>query len=216
MLIRRLEPTAAVAAAAAPYDVLLSFDGVDVANDGTVPFRSGERLTFSYLVSQKYVGETAELRLLHDGEERVVSVRLDAPVRLIPFHIKVRGVVVWSVVWSVCYAVCGVLCLCLSRLLKTQHNKNQTKHKQQQQPKTQKHKNTKQKKRKKGAPPSYFIVAGLVFTPATVPYLRSEYGKEYDYDAPVSVLAKVSFVALLGGVLIVVCVVVVFLGGGGG
>ena len=37
-----------------------------------------------------------------------------------------------------------------------------------------------------GAPPSYFIVAGLVFTPATVPYLRSEYGKEYDYDAPVS------------------------------
>lgn len=37
-----------------------------------------------------------------------------------------------------------------------------------------------------GAPPTYFIVAGLVFTPATVPYLRSEYGKEYDYDAPVS------------------------------
>lgn len=39
-----------------------------------------------------------------------------------------------------------------------------------------------------GKPPSYFIVAGLVFTPATVPYLKSEYGKEYDYDAPVSVL----------------------------
>jgi hypothetical protein len=38
-----------------------------------------------------------------------------------------------------------------------------------------------------GAPPTYFIVAGLVFTVATVPYLRSEYGKEYDYDAPVSV-----------------------------
>jgi hypothetical protein len=35
-------------------------------------------------------------------------------------------------------------------------------------------------------PCSYFIVAGLVFTPATVPYLRSEYGKEYDFDAPVS------------------------------
>ena len=37
-----------------------------------------------------------------------------------------------------------------------------------------------------GAPPTYFIVAGLVFTVATVPYLRSEYGKEYDYEAPVS------------------------------
>lgn len=34
MLIRRLEPTAAVASSASPYDILLSFDGVDVANDG--------------------------------------------------------------------------------------------------------------------------------------------------------------------------------------
>jgi hypothetical protein len=63
--------------------------------------------------------------VLHKGVARTVSVALQAPVRLIPFHIK-------------------------------------------------------------GAPPSYFIVAGLVFTPATVPYLRSEYGKEYDFDAPVS------------------------------
>lgn len=42
----------------------------------------------------------------------------------------------------------------------------------------------------KGAPPSYFIVAGLVFTPCTVPYLRSEYGKEYDFDAPVKLLER--------------------------
>ena len=28
-----------------------------------------------------------------------------------------------------------------------------------------------------GNPPSYFIVAGLVFTTVTVPYLKSEYGK---------------------------------------
>lgn len=30
-------------------------------------------------------------------------------------------------------------------------------------------------------PPSYYIVAGLVFTPCTVPYLRSEYG---EYASP--------------------------------
>ncbi len=41
-----------------------------------------------------------------------------------------------------------------------------------------------------GKPPSYFIVAGLVFTRVTVPYLRSEYGKEYDFDAPVKLLDK--------------------------
>jgi hypothetical protein len=34
-------------------------------------------------------------------------------------------------------------------------------------------------------------VAGLVFTRVTVPYLRSEYGKEYDFDAPVKLLDKV-------------------------
>lgn len=31
----------------------------------------------------------------------------------------------------------------------------------------------------KGRPPSYFIIAGLVFGQVSVPYLRSEYGKEY-------------------------------------
>lgn len=34
------------------FDILLAFDGVAIANDGTVPFRSGERISFSYLVSQ--------------------------------------------------------------------------------------------------------------------------------------------------------------------
>lgn len=52
MLIRRVEPTAPLHAVAKQYDILLSFDGVDIANDGTVPFRSGERISFSYLVSQ--------------------------------------------------------------------------------------------------------------------------------------------------------------------
>jgi hypothetical protein len=44
---------------------------------------------------------------------------------------------------------------------------------------------------------SYFIVAGLVFTPATVPYLRSEYGKEYDFDAPVSTVISYSVLCLI-------------------
>lgn len=29
---------------------------------------------------------------------------------------------------------------------------------------------------------------GLVFTVVTVPYLRCEYGREYDYDSPVKLL----------------------------
>lgn len=35
-------------------DVLMKFDGVPVANEGTVPFQAGERIAFTFLASQKY------------------------------------------------------------------------------------------------------------------------------------------------------------------
>ncbi|KAJ6977451.1 protease Do-like 9 [Populus alba x Populus x berolinensis] len=100
--IRRIDPTAPESEVLQPSDIILSFDGVDIANDGTVPFRHGERIGFSYLISQK---------------------------RLIPPHVK-------------------------------------------------------------GKPPSYYIIAGFVFTTVSVPYLRSEYGKEYEFEAPVKLLDK--------------------------
>lgn len=34
-------------------DVIVSFDGVHVGSEGTVPFRSTERIAFRYLISQK-------------------------------------------------------------------------------------------------------------------------------------------------------------------
>ena len=51
--MRRVEPTAPVNQVLATGDILLAFDGTDIANDGTVPFRSGERISFSYIVSRK-------------------------------------------------------------------------------------------------------------------------------------------------------------------
>lgn len=65
---------------------LCSFDGVDVANDGTVPFRRGERIAFSYLVSQRYTGETARLTILREGREHQVQVKLGSHNRLVPVH----------------------------------------------------------------------------------------------------------------------------------
>ena len=38
--------------------------------------------------------------------------------------------------------------------------------------------------------PAYFIAAGLVFTPLTEPYLISEYGAEYESEAPVKQLDR--------------------------
>ncbi|CAL5228784.1 g11976 [Coccomyxa viridis] len=147
--IRRVEPTSPASAELHEGDILMSFEGTDIANDGTVPFRSGERISFSYLISQKYTDEEAEVRVLQKGVERKLRVSLRSPHRLIPVHIQ-------------------------------------------------------------GRPPPYFILGGLVFTQVTVPYLRSEYGKEYDFDAPVKLLdammheqAQASFqrVVVLGQVL---------------
>ncbi|KAG6715973.1 hypothetical protein I3843_04G022800 [Carya illinoinensis] len=127
--IRRIEPTAPESQVLKPSDVILSFDGVNIANDGTVPFRHGERIGFSYLVSQKYTGDYALVKVLRDSEVLEFNIRLATHKRLIPAHIK-------------------------------------------------------------GRPPSYFIIGGFVFTAISVPYLRSEYGKDYDFDAPVKLLEK--------------------------
>ncbi|KAL7191995.1 hypothetical protein ACSBR2_023960 [Camellia fascicularis] len=127
--IRRVDPTAPESAVLKPSDIILSFDGVDIANDGTVPFRHGERIGFSYLISQKYTGDIATVKVLRNSEAFEFNVKLQSHKRLIPAH-------------------------------------------------------------NKGKPPSYYIIAGLVFTTVSVPYLRSEYGKDYEYDAPVKLLDK--------------------------
>jgi hypothetical protein len=78
-----------------------------------VPFRHGERIGFSYLVSQKYTGEKACVRVMRNSKIHEFNIKLATHKRLIPAHIK-------------------------------------------------------------GRPPSYYIVAGFVFTAVSVPYLRSE------------------------------------------
>lgn len=79
----------------------------------SVPFRDGERIGFSYLVSQKYTGDKALVKILRNSETLEFDIKLAPHTRLIPAHIE-------------------------------------------------------------GKPPSYYIVAGFVFSAVSVPYLRSE------------------------------------------
>ncbi|CAI0455429.1 unnamed protein product [Linum tenue] len=127
--VRRIEPTAPESEVLKSSDILLSFDGVKIANDGTIPFRDGERIGFSYLVSQKYTGDKALVKVLRDSKVLEFKIKLQPHKRLIPAHIN-------------------------------------------------------------GKPPSYYIVAGFVFSAVSVPYLRSEYGKDYEYEAPVKLLDR--------------------------
>jgi S1-C subfamily serine protease len=88
VLVRRVEPTSPVAVVLKQGDVILSFDGVDIGVDGTVPFRSNERIGFSYLISQKMSGDEATLRILSDKIVKEVKVNLQKPYRLVPVHIE--------------------------------------------------------------------------------------------------------------------------------
>ncbi|XP_020593431.1 protease Do-like 10, mitochondrial isoform X2 [Phalaenopsis equestris] len=57
-------------------DIIIAFDGVPIANDGTVAFRNRERITFDHLVSMKKPDEKAFLRVLRDGVVHELSISL--------------------------------------------------------------------------------------------------------------------------------------------
>ncbi|MED6183275.1 Protease Do-like 10, mitochondrial [Stylosanthes scabra] len=67
-------------------DIILSFDGVPIANDGTVPFRNRERITFDHLVSMKQPNENAVIKVLRDGKELELNIILRPLQPLVPVH----------------------------------------------------------------------------------------------------------------------------------
>lgn len=129
VMVRNVLPTSHAYGKIHVGDIIMSFDGIQVANDGTVPFRSGERIAFSYLTSQKFSGDECNLVLLREGKEVHVTTTLAAYTGLVPHHLS-------------------------------------------------------------GGDPSYIVLAGVVFTVCTEPYLLSEYGAEYHREAPVKLLDR--------------------------
>ncbi|EFN57946.1 hypothetical protein CHLNCDRAFT_34342 [Chlorella variabilis] len=129
VLVRSVQPISHAHGQLFPGDVLLAFDGVEVASDGTVPFLSGERIAFSYLTSQKFTGDLATLDILREGKPMRLQIKLMRPNSLVQHHLG-------------------------------------------------------------GRDPSYLVVAGIVFTVVTEPYLESEYGAEYGREAPIKLLDK--------------------------
>ncbi|HPS58726.1 MAG TPA: serine protease [Spirochaetota bacterium] len=70
-------------------DIVLSIDGVPVANDGTVEFRKGERTSLNYVVQKKHINDYAVMTILRKGAVRDVRVRLTVNMnstRLVPFE----------------------------------------------------------------------------------------------------------------------------------
>ncbi|KAI3884400.1 hypothetical protein MKW92_045993, partial [Papaver armeniacum] len=90
--IKRIEPTSPEYKVLKPSDVILSFDGIDIANDGTskqffITSRTRGRIAFSYLVSQKYTGDNAIVKVLRFKDSRV-QYKATNPRRLISANIQ--------------------------------------------------------------------------------------------------------------------------------
>ncbi|KAG8389423.1 hypothetical protein BUALT_Bualt02G0228000 [Buddleja alternifolia] len=88
VLVQRVEPTSHANNVLKKGDVIVSFDNVRVGCEGTVPFRSSERIAFRYLVSQKFTGDEAELGIIRGGQFMKVQVILNTRVHLVPYHIE--------------------------------------------------------------------------------------------------------------------------------
>uniref|UniRef100_J3M784 Protease Do-like PDZ domain-containing protein n=1 Tax=Oryza brachyantha TaxID=4533 RepID=J3M784_ORYBR len=86
VLVSRINPLSDAHRVLKKDDILLEFDGVPIANDGTVPFRNRERITFDHLVSMKKPGEKAVLKVLRDGNEHELNVTVRPLQPLVPVH----------------------------------------------------------------------------------------------------------------------------------
>ncbi|KAM1058046.1 hypothetical protein ACFX13_031975 [Malus domestica] len=87
VLVRRVEPTSDAHNVLKEGDVIVSFDDVHVGCEGTIPFRSNERIAFRYLISQKFAGDVADIGIIRAGEYMKVKAVLHPRVHLVPFHI---------------------------------------------------------------------------------------------------------------------------------
>ncbi|PKI59445.1 hypothetical protein CRG98_020204 [Punica granatum] len=88
VLVRRVEPTSDANNVLKEGDVIVSFDDIRVGCEGTVPFRSSERIAFRYLISQKFAGDVTELGIISAGKFSKVPVVLNPRVHLVPYNIE--------------------------------------------------------------------------------------------------------------------------------
>ena len=58
-------------------DIILSVNGKKVASDGSVEFERGERISFSWIFAQLFVGDRCHLVVLRRGRQIHVSYQVE-------------------------------------------------------------------------------------------------------------------------------------------
>lgn len=88
ILVRRVDKTSNALTVLKEGDIITHIDGVEVSNAGTVPYRSGERISFHYIITTKFTGERVKLRIIRDGEKKDIEYALGeiSKSHLVPVH----------------------------------------------------------------------------------------------------------------------------------
>lgn len=90
-------------------DVILSLDGTPVGNDGCVQFGCGptrhDRVPFTYLAIDKFVGDVMEARILRDGVVSTCPLQLCADMPLVPFEKEAPWLLDYLIVGGLVFVV---------------------------------------------------------------------------------------------------------------
>lgn len=87
VLVNKIYPGSPAKGALKSEDIVLSIDGRNVENDGTIEFRKGERTFFGYLAQRKYINDTVEFEILRGNKSMDIEIKLSRPLhfwRLVP------------------------------------------------------------------------------------------------------------------------------------
>lgn len=87
LLVNKVYPHSPAWGLLRPGDIILSIDGQNVENDGTIEFRPGERTFSGYLIQNKYINDAVVLGILREKSPMDVEITLTTPMnsgRLVP------------------------------------------------------------------------------------------------------------------------------------
>jgi len=80
VLVNKIYPDSPARGIVKSGDIILSIDGKNVENDGTIEFREGERTFSGYLVQKKYINDIVNLEILRENNRMNIDIKLTAPM----------------------------------------------------------------------------------------------------------------------------------------
>ena len=84
VLINKVMPAMAAFDHLKEGDVVFKIDNVAIGEDGTFEFRDNERLSLTYLIDSKQIGEDVDIQFIRDGKMQDVKIKVGGFAQLVP------------------------------------------------------------------------------------------------------------------------------------